>query len=147
MHLAHVAVWTGDPERLSRFYSRFFGAQAGAPYRSRSRPFESVFLDFASGTRLELMRLPALLPHAGPDPRIGLAHLAIAVGGRAEVDRLTAELEAAGHPVVGRPRTTGDGYYESWSSIRTGMRWSSLPEVAPRASGVPHGPGRGFSAC
>jgi lactoylglutathione lyase len=113
MHIAHVAIWTADLERLSRFYSRHFGAQAGAPYRSRSRPLESVFLELASGARLELMRLPALLPHAGPDPRVGLAHLAIATGSRAEVDRLTAELEAAGHRVVGRPRTTGDGYYES----------------------------------
>ncbi len=113
MHVAHVAIWTGDLERLSTFYSRFFGAQAGAPYRSRARPFESIFLSFSSGARLELMRVPALLPHAGPDPRVGLAHLALAAGSREEVDRLTAALEAAGHPVVGRPRTTGDGYYES----------------------------------
>ena len=113
MHIAHVAIWTGDLERLSAFYSRFFGAQAGAPYRSRSRPFESVLLSFVSGARLELMRVPALLPHAGPDARIGLAHVAIAAGSREEVERLTAELEAAGHRVVGRPRTTGDGYYES----------------------------------
>lgn len=113
MHIAHVAIWTEDLERLSAFYSRFFGAQAGAPYRSRSRPFESVFLAFASGARLELMRSPALLRHAGPDPRIGLAHVAFAAGSRDEVDRLTGELEAAGQPVVGRPRTTGDGYYES----------------------------------
>ena len=31
----------------------------------------------------------------------------------AEVDRLTAELSAAGYEVVSGPRTTGDGYYES----------------------------------
>ena len=113
MHIAHVAIWTGDLERLSAFYSRFFGAQPGVPYRSRSRPFESVFLNFHSGARVELMRRPALLPHAGPDPRIGFAHLAVSVGSREEVDRLTAALEAAGHCVVGWPRTTGDGYYES----------------------------------
>ncbi len=113
MHVAHVALWTGDLERLSTFYTRFFGAQPGAPYRSRSRPFESVFLSFSSGARVELMKIPALLPHPGTEPRVGLAHLAIAVGSRSEVDRLTAELERAGHRVVGRPRTTGDGYYES----------------------------------
>jgi lactoylglutathione lyase len=44
---------------------------------------------------------------------VGLAHLAIAVGSPAEVDRLTAALAAAGHRVLGAPRTTGDGYYES----------------------------------
>lgn len=36
-----------------------------------------------------------------------------AVGSEAEVDRLTAELVAAGYEVVSGPRTTGDGYYES----------------------------------
>ena len=113
MHIAHVAIWTEDLERLSAFYSRFFGAQAGAPYRSSSRPFESVFLEFGSGARLELMRAPGLLRPAGPGPRVGLAHVALAAGSREEVDRLSAELEAAGHRVVGRPRTTGDGYYES----------------------------------
>ncbi len=113
MHVAHVAVWTADLERLSAFYTRFFGAQPGAPYRSRSRPFESVFLSLGEGARLELMRVPGLLPRAGPDPRVGLAHLAVAAGSRADVDRVTAELEAAGHPVIGRPRTTGDGCYES----------------------------------
>jgi len=113
VHIAHVAIWTRDLEALAAFYGRFFGAQAGPPYRSASRPFESRFLSFPSGARLELMRLPDLGPPAGPGPRVGLAHLAVAVGSEAEVDRLTAELAAAGHVVEGAPRTTGDGYYES----------------------------------
>lgn len=113
MRIAHVAIWTSRLEELAGFYARFFGAEVGPPYRSASRPFESRFLSFASGARLELMRLPDLLPPAGPAPRAGLAHLAIAAGSRAEVDRLTAEIGAAGHSVESRPRTTGDGYYES----------------------------------
>jgi lactoylglutathione lyase len=113
MVIEHVAVWTGRLEELTAFYVRHFGAHAGPPYRSATRPFESRFLAFESGARLELMRLPDLLPAAGPDPRVGLAHLAISVGSRAEVDRLTAELRAAGATVAGEPRVTGDGYYES----------------------------------
>jgi len=113
MRIEHVAIWTRDVEGLAAFYVRYFGAHAGPPYRSTSRPFDSCFLRFASGARLELMRLPDLEPPAGPAPRVGLAHLAISVGGPAEVDRLTAALAAAGHRVEGPPRTTGDGYYES----------------------------------
>jgi lactoylglutathione lyase len=113
IRIAHVAIWTRDVEGLAAFYVRHFGAHAGPPYRSSSRPFDSRFLDFASGARLELMRLPDLLPPAGGAPRVGLAHLAVSVGSPAEVDRLTAELAAAGHRVEGVPRTTGDGYYES----------------------------------
>lgn len=113
MRIEHVAIWTSQLEALARFYVRFFAAHAGPPYRSATRPFDSCFLTFTSGARLELMRLPDLAPPAGPLPRVGLAHLAVSVGSRAEVDRLTAELREAGVTVVGEPRTTGDGYYES----------------------------------
>ena len=85
----HLAIWTRRLEELTGFYVRFFGAMAGPPYRSARRPFESCFLSFASGARLELMRLPVLPPSGGPDPRVGLAHLAISVGSAAEVDGAT----------------------------------------------------------
>lgn len=113
MGIEHVAIWTSRLEALTAFYTRFLGALAGPPYRSVSRPFESCFLSFPSGARLELMRLPDLAPAAGPAPRVGLAHLAFKVGSPADVDRLTEELDAAGFVVEGRPRRTGDGYYES----------------------------------
>ena len=43
----------------------------------------------------------------------GIIHFAVAVGSKEKVDQLTEELRTAGYPVVGEPRTTGDGYYES----------------------------------
>ncbi|HEY6098063.1 MAG TPA: VOC family protein [Anaeromyxobacter sp.] len=113
MAIEHVAIWTVRLELLADFYARFFGARAGAVYRSERRPFESCFVSFESGARLELMRLPDLGPAGGPDPRVGLAHVAFSVGSRERVDRLTAELRAAGFTVVSDPRITGDGYYES----------------------------------
>jgi lactoylglutathione lyase len=111
--VAHVAIWTRDLERLRDFYVRFLGARPGPLYRSARRPFESCFLSFEEGARLELMRIPDLAAAPGSDPRVGLAHVAFAVGGRERVDALTAELRAQGFAVVGEPRTTGDGYYES----------------------------------
>lgn len=111
--VAHVAIWTRDLERLRDFYVRFFGARAGPLYHSRRRPFESCFLSFEEGARLELMRLPELAPAAGPDPRVGLAHVAVSVASRERVDALTAELQGQGFTVLSPPRTTGDGYYES----------------------------------
>jgi lactoylglutathione lyase len=113
MVIEHVAIWTSQLEALTAFYVRFFAAHPGPPYRSATRPFESCFLSFPSGARLELMRLPGLAPAPSPDPRLGLAHLALSVGGREAVDRLTAEVAAAGFVVEGQPRLTGDGYYES----------------------------------
>ena len=43
----------------------------------------------------------------------GLIHFAISVGSKVKVDALTEALRKDGYVVVGEPRTTGDGYYES----------------------------------
>jgi lactoylglutathione lyase len=45
--------------------------------------------------------------------RMGLTHLAIALGSERAVDALTSKLKEAGVPVLDGPRRTGDGYYES----------------------------------
>jgi len=44
---------------------------------------------------------------------IGLIHLAISVGSKEKVDSLTAQLGEDGYKILGGPRNTGDGYYES----------------------------------
>jgi lactoylglutathione lyase len=114
MTIEHVALWTADLERARHFYEAYFGATAGARYHNPAKDFTSYFLRFASGARLELMHRPGLLvPAARTIPAVGYAHLAFATGSRAAVDSLTERLRAAGHPVLGEPRTTGDGYYES----------------------------------
>ena len=53
--IEHVAIWTGDLERLRAFYERYFGGVAGARYENPSTGFRSYFLDL-DGTRLELMQ-------------------------------------------------------------------------------------------
>ncbi len=113
--LAHVAFWTSDLDRLSRFYAEYFGASPGARYCNEAKGFESVFLGFEGGAQVELMRTTRLEPMAVPRgaERMGLTHLAIAVGADAEVDRITALLRSDGFQVLDGPRRTGDGYYES----------------------------------
>ena len=44
---------------------------------------------------------------------LGYAHLSFSVGSKEGVDRLTQQMSDDGIQVVGEPRTTGDGYYES----------------------------------
>ena len=46
-------------------------------------------------------------------PNRGLVHLAIGVGSKLEVDRITAVLKSKGVQIISEPRITGDGYYES----------------------------------
>lgn len=112
MKIEHIALWTRDLERSRIFYETYFGAASNAKYTNAARQFESYFLTFDDSTRLEIMQIANLdeLPNA---PTIGWSHLAFATGSQQAVDQLTERLRADGYRVVGEPRTTGDGYYES----------------------------------
>ena len=51
---------------------------------------------------------------AKPDTQhLGFTHLSFSVGSKEEVDHLTQQMSSDGISIVGQPRTTGDGYYES----------------------------------
>ena len=115
MPIEHVAIWTRHLEELRAFYETYFHAVSGPKYVNDRNGFESYFLSFASGARLELMRMAAVPPSRNDREAqfTGYIHVAIAVGSAAEVDRLTAQLRADGHTVASEPRTTGDGYCES----------------------------------
>jgi lactoylglutathione lyase len=85
------------------FYANYFGATADAPYTNPAKGFESCFPSFTDRARIEVMRTTRLAPPAiepGAE-RIGLTHLAIAVGSDAIVDRLTQRLKDDGFPVQG----------------------------------------------
>ena len=115
MRLSHVAIWTQDLEGLTAFYAEFFDGQANDKYVNPDTGFESYFVTFPSGARLELMQM-ASIPAARHDPLEqgqGLTHLAFSVGSREKVDQLTERLRKQGYRIVSEPRTTGDGYYES----------------------------------
>jgi lactoylglutathione lyase len=114
MRIEHAAVWTLDLERLKSFYERFFGAAAGSRYHNPKTQFASYFLSFESGGRLELMTHPDVTSGSALGAKHGgYAHLAFSVGSEAQVRALTEQLRAAGVPIAGEPRWTGDGYFES----------------------------------
>jgi lactoylglutathione lyase len=115
MRIEHIAIWTEDLERLVTFYHLYFGAVVGDKYENVAKGFESRFLRFDAGARLEIMRTTALDPvkHEPGAQRMGLTHLAVAVGCERNVDELTSQLRRDGYPVIDGPRRTGDGYYES----------------------------------
>ncbi len=115
MRIEHVALWTTDLPRCTHFYVSYFGATAGPLYQNPAKGFESRFLSFADGARLEAMTTTALsLAELAPGvQRLGITHLAISVGSERLVDELTQRLRSDGISVVDGPRRTGDGYYES----------------------------------
>jgi len=115
MQIEHVAIWTRDLERLKAFYQTYFQARPGEHYLNQRNRFESCFLEFASGARLELMTMPTIPDSANDIERqfTGIIHLALATGSEENVEGLTRRLERDGYRVVDGPRRTGDGYYES----------------------------------
>ena len=110
MKLDHIAVWTRDIERLAAFWRDAFGCAVGPLYESRNQVgFRSRFVTLADGSRLELMSSPAHAAPEAPD-RVGLAHIALSLGGVEHVDEAVRRLSAH---LVAPPRWTGDGYYEA----------------------------------
>jgi lactoylglutathione lyase len=115
MRIEHVALWTSELERLVDFYEKYFDAAAGPKYVNSAKGFESHFLSFGDGAKIEVMRSSTLklIQLAPGAQRVGLAHLAVSVGSPQRVEELTARLRHDGFEIVDGPRRTGDGYFES----------------------------------
>lgn len=114
MKIEHLAIWVSDLELMRNFYECYFNANAGERYHNRKKNFTSYFLNFDEGARLELMQKPDIpsLENQAKE-RLGIIHFAISVGNKEKVDSLTEQLRTDGFKIMGEPRTTGDGYYES----------------------------------
>ena len=112
MKIEHIAIWVRDLEKMKYFYTRYFDLTSNDKYFNPRKHFSSYFLSFPSGARIELMHSPDIVDSQSLES-MGIAHLAISVGSKENVDELTNRLKGDGHRIVGEPRTTGDGYYES----------------------------------
>jgi lactoylglutathione lyase len=115
MILEHVAIWTNELERLKEYYQKYFGGTSNNKYTNEKRGFQSYFLTFKSGARLELMtmaNIPANQNDTAKAQHLGIIHLAFGVNTIEEVDQKAKELKKDGYPILSGPRRTGDGYYE-----------------------------------
>ncbi len=115
MRIEHIAIWTNQLETMREFYVRYFNGRSNEKYTNHSKGFESYFISFADGARLELMQQggKGANPNTAEQQHLGLIHLALSVGSETAVNHLTETLSQDGFIVLGKPRRTGDGYYES----------------------------------
>jgi len=115
MRIEHLALWVDDLEKIRAFYAKYFGTVSGEKYHNPKKGFSSYFLKFReSDARLEIMnRIDITAAAADRSLSKGYTHLALSVGGKDAVDKLTEQLRLDGYIVESDPRTTGDGYYES----------------------------------
>ena len=136
MKIEHVAIWVKNIDNVCEFYRKYFGGVVQPLYHNPTKQFTSRFITFDDGARLEIMHRPDInvgtltesksniLGFGNVHTSVAAAltlrmfhveqfHLAFSVGSKEEVDRLTQQMSDDGITIVGQPRTTGDGYYES----------------------------------
>ncbi|NLJ89958.1 MAG: glyoxalase [Clostridiales bacterium] len=113
MKIEHVAIYVKDLDKAKDFFTYYFNAKASNLYHNKTTGFQSYFLTFDGGARLEIMKKPTMEDPKKTLNRTGYVHIAFSVGSEEEVIRLTKKLENDGYEVVSGPRTTGDGYFES----------------------------------
>jgi len=114
MKIEHIAIWVMDLEKMKKFYLKFFDLTSNEKYYNQKKEFSSYFLSFNNGARIELMhRLDMSEIIEKSNSKLGLAHFAVSVGTKERVNLLTEKFRKNGIRIIGDPRTTGDGYYES----------------------------------
>jgi lactoylglutathione lyase len=120
MKIEHIAIWAKDIDKVCAFYRKYFDGVVHPVYHNPAKQFTSRFVTFESGARLEVMHRPDIDADVGTvtSPmfhveHLGFTHLSFSVGSKEGVDRLTQKMSDDGIQIVGQPRTTGDGYYES----------------------------------
>jgi lactoylglutathione lyase len=115
MTIDHVAIWTPRLEQLKDFYVRYFNGRSNEKYSNSETLFESYFVTFDSGTRIEIMHKPGI-PENLNDPvnkqHNGLIHIAFGMETMKEVSDKALELAKDGFKIIRGPRRTGDGYWE-----------------------------------
>lgn len=115
MTLEHVAIWTDNLEALKNYYVKYFDGLANAKYTNEKNQFQSYFLTFKSGARLEIMNMPGIPTNANDtiiNQHKGIIHLAFGVDTIQEVQAKANELQTEGFKILRGPRITGDGYFE-----------------------------------
>lgn len=111
--IEHMAMLVNNLESARTFFEKYFDAKSSEKYHNTKTDFQSYFLSFESGARLEIMTRPDITDEDKSLQRTGYIHLAFSVGSRKNVDALTKRLQSDGYEVISGPRITGDGYYES----------------------------------
>lgn len=113
MKIDHIAIWAEDIELLRKFYMRYFNMSCNDKYVNPKKNFSSYFLSFDDGgARIEIMNIHGKDAPASRGNLKGLAHFAISVGSKENVDDMARRLKEDGFTILSKPRTTGDGYYE-----------------------------------
>ncbi len=113
--IEHVAIWTRQLEQMKDFYIWYFDGTANQKYvspRGNGVCFESYFISFESGARLEIMQM-STIPEGLGEQALGFSHFAFSLESEDAVCALIQRLKDDGLEIAGEPHRTGDGYFEA----------------------------------
>ena len=113
MKINHIALYVNDLEKMKAFYEIYFDAKSNEMYHNQKTGLKTYFLEFENGCRVEIMTRANLNNIKKDINNTGYIHIAFSIGSKETVDELTKRIENDGYRIISRPRTTGDGYYES----------------------------------
>lgn len=114
MKIEHVCLNVKDIEKEKDFYVQLFGFKANKKYRNDKTGWENYFLSASGdGARLELLSHAEMPLHLADRNSTCIVHLSLALGSPEAVDAATNQVRSLGLTILGEPRMTGDGYYES----------------------------------
>jgi len=113
MEITHIGIWVNDLDAMKAFYTHYFKGVSDEKYTNSIKKFESYFITFENGAKLELMHKKSISKDRNKEEQKGIAHIAFSLGSKDEVLLLTEQFRSDGIRIVGEPRTTGDGYFES----------------------------------
>jgi lactoylglutathione lyase len=89
MKIEHIAIWVKELEKMKEFYEKYFGATSNAKYHNPHKNFQSYFLSFQNGCRLELMHNPDIdgdIKNNGKQ-KLGIIHFAVSVTTKEKIGR------------------------------------------------------------
>lgn len=114
MKIEHVGLMVQNLENMRQFYEKYFEAKASEKYHNIKTGFQSYFMTFSDGARLEICTKTRVKPALKKRSVLtGYAHLALSVGSKEKVEALVKRCSADGFVITSGPRVTGDGYYEA----------------------------------
>ena len=99
MKIEHIAMYVKDIEAAREFFVKYLGGTSNDGYHNNTTDFQSYFISFDDGARLELMTRPELADLEKPLNRTGYIHIAFSVGSKEAVDTLTDRLKEDGFEV------------------------------------------------
>jgi lactoylglutathione lyase len=125
MRVDHIALWTRDLDRCKRFFCR--DATEGAACGNAKKGFESCFLTFGDGARIEAMKTTAFVPEicAPGAQRTGPTHLDISVGSERSLMSLPNRSERMATRFLTVRAEPGMATTRVWSWTRTAIELRS----------------------